>query len=147
MMLKNIRNITGLRIGVFNDPVLIPLIENNFPNAKIVIINDFTSNGIAQVFAEKKCDAVFWSQNQTEFWALGHPGYSSVSPEGVIAPLLMGYMIPANSPQFLNFLNYWLELKKNDGFQGQLNNHWLLARPQTDTQPRWSILRNVLHFQ
>ena len=143
----SIRSLSDLRMGVFNDPVLIPIINNNFPQAKVVILPDFQSETLAQAFKSHSINAVFWSRAQTDIWALGHPDYVSVAPSELAAPFLMGYMVQNNSPLFLNFLNYWLELKKNDGFEQHLYNQWILARPEPDDTPRWSILRNVLHWQ
>lgn len=144
---EKIRAIPNLGIGVFDDPVLIPLIQNNFPNAKIVILPTISGEDTARAFQQNIIDAALWSQAQTQVWVLGHPGYASIVPKGLAAPFLIAYMVQQSSPQFLNFLNYWLELKKNDGFQQLMYNHWILIRPLDDDQPRWSILGNILHWQ
>lgn len=136
-----IKAMNNLRIGTFNDPVLIPLIQNNFPNAKIVILSDISGDIPMQAFQNNEIDAVLWSKAQTDVWVLAHPEYVSMIPTEIVAPFLMAYMIQGNSPQFLHFLNYWLELKKNEQFQNEMYNQWILIRPTTDTQPRWSILR------
>ncbi|MCE0723186.1 cation:dicarboxylate symporter family transporter [Legionella resiliens] len=138
-----IKNMEKLRIGVFNDPVLIPLIQKNFPNARIVILPNISGNAPAQAFEQNLIDAILWSQAQTQVWVLAHPDYVSVVPSGVPAPFLIAYMVQRNSPQLLNFLNYWLTLKKNDGFQKKMYNQWILIRPSTDHQPRWSIWRSI----
>lgn len=144
---EQIRNIPNVKIGVFNDPVLIPIIQNNFPNAKIVILPEISGDETAQAFAQHQIDAALWSQTQTQIWVLTHPDYVSLAPTGLPAPFLIAYMVQQSSPQFLNFLNYWLQLKKNDGFQTTMYNHWILSRPLQDNLPRWSIMRNVLHWQ
>ena len=140
---SQIKDIKRLRVGVFNDPVLIPLIQKNFPNARIVILPNMSGDAPAQAFAQNLIDAVLWSQAQTQVWVLAHPDYTSVVPSGVAAPFLMAYMVQFNSPQFVNFLNYWLTLKKNDGFQKKMYDQWILIRPSTDHQPRWSIWRSI----
>lgn len=137
---EQIKNIPNLRIGVFNDPVLIPLVQNNFPNAKIVILASLSGNDPAVAFAHNEIDAVLWSQVQTDVWVLDHPQYASLVPQGIAAPFLMAYMVQNTSPQFLNFLNYWLTLKKNDGFQERMNKKWILMRNTDETQPRFSLL-------
>lgn len=125
---EQIKNLPQLRIGIFKDPVLIPLVQNNFPNAKIVILNNLSGNDPATAFQQNQIDAVLWSQVQTDVWTLAHPDYISLVPTGIAAPFLLAYMVQNTSPQFLNFLNYWLTLKKNDGFQQANYYKWILIR-------------------
>ena len=119
---------------------------SNFPNSKIVVLDNVSQAAPAQAFAQNRIDALIWSQAQTQVWVLGHPEYASVSPEDVEAPFLMGYMVNGHSPQFLAFLNYWLELHNKTDFQKDLYNKWILAMPMQDNTAHWSILRNVLHW-
>jgi Na+/H+-dicarboxylate symporter/ABC-type amino acid transport substrate-binding protein len=142
---NQISSIPNLRIGTFNDPVLIPYIQTNFPRAKIVILSSVSDETPAKAFAAGEIDILLWSEAQTKVWALGHPGYISIAPSGLQSPFLMAYMINQNSPQFLHFLNYWMELKKNDGFQQKVYNRWILIRPSEDLLPRWSIMRTLMH--
>lgn len=143
---NDIRAIKGLKIGVFNDPVLIPAVMKDFPQAQLVVLPNMT-HALAPAFAQQKIDAAMWSQAQTDVWVLGHPQYASVVPTGLPAPFMMAYMLQSRSPQFLSFLNYWLDLKKNEGFQQEVFEHWILGRPMQDNTPRWSIIRNVLHWE
>lgn len=141
---EQIKKIKSLKIGIFNDPVLIPLVHQNFPDANIIILQALSGEQPEQAFLRHEIDAVLWSEAQTRVWVMGHPGYASIVPAGVAAPFLMAYMIQKNSPQFLRFLNYWLELKSNDGFQQQMYNQWILIRPLESGQPRWSFLGNYI---
>lgn len=141
---EEIKAIPNLKIGTFNDPVLIPLIQHNFPKASIVIFPSLSSDLPEQAFKRNQIDAIIWSEAQTRVWVLAHPNYVSIVPSGVAAPFLMAYMIQRNSPQFLRFLNYWLELKENDGFQQQMVNQWILIRPVKDNKPRWSLMGAML---
>lgn len=126
---EQIKNIVNFHVGVFNDPVLVPLIQNNFPNAQIVLLSDTSGQAPAKAFAQKKIDAVVWSEAQTKVWVLKHPQFISIVPSGIASPFLMAYMLDRNSPQLLNFLNYWLSLKENEGFQQKMINKWILIRP------------------
>jgi proton glutamate symport protein len=46
----------------------------------------------------------------------------------------------------VHFVNYWLELMRADAFWTREVNYWILGQPRAGTTPRWSILRNVLHW-
>ena len=79
-------------------------------------------------------------------WALGHPGFIAITPNNFGAPVLMGYMVQKNSIQFLAYLNYWLELQDNNGFNKKVFNKWILGREVDVREERWSVWHNVLKF-
>ena len=48
--------------------------------------------------------------------------------------------------ELLDYVNAIVELKKADGTIKKLYDYWVLGRFAADTQPRWSVIRNVLHW-
>jgi ABC-type amino acid transport substrate-binding protein len=44
------------------------------------------------------------------------------------------------------FVNAWIEMKRRDGTLDTLYHHWILGEAATSTTPRWSVIRNVLHW-
>ncbi len=50
-----------------------------------------------------------------------------------------------DSTELLDFVNYWLDLKKLDGFVGQQYRYWILGEP-SKLKPRWCVIRDVLHW-
>jgi hypothetical protein len=46
----------------------------------------------------------------------------------------------------INFMNHWVELKKKDKTIDRLYNYWILGKGAKAQKPRWSIIRNVLHW-
>lgn len=144
--LDSIEQIPNLKIGVLGSPALISLLQGHFPHATIVVLKDLDTSFL-EAFQQKKVDAIFWSKVRSDAWILGHPGFTSLTPDGLAAPFLLSYMVQKQSTQFLSFLNYWLELKDNDGFHQQMYDHWVLVHPLPDKKRRWSIMRNVLHWE
>ena len=65
----------ALKIGVFNDPVLIPRLKRTFPNAEIIIVPDYR-----QVPDFSKIDAAIWTLVQAEALAAAHPELIAVAP-------------------------------------------------------------------
>ena len=45
-----------------------------------------------------------------------------------------------------SFMNAWIDLKRKDGTIGALYDYWVLGRNAVTPEPRWSVLRNVLHW-
>ncbi len=48
--------------------------------------------------------------------------------------------------ELLEFMNHWIDLKKKDGTIPGIYDHGILARTAEQKGPRWSIIRDVLHW-
>jgi hypothetical protein len=82
----------GLKIGVFDDPVLVPRLKRTFPNAEIVVVPDYR-----QVPDFSKIDAAIWTLVQAEALAAAHPGLTAVAPSDVGNPYLLAYLMPPSA--------------------------------------------------
>ena len=131
----------GVRIGVFNDPVLRPRLERIVPNADVVVVPDYST-----VPDFSKIDAAIWTLEQAAAFARSHPGITAVVPQGISNPFLLSYLMPPGSEVMVQFVNYWLELRRADGMRAREVNYWILGRPRTEAAPRWSIVGNVLRW-
>lgn len=81
-------------------------------------------------------------------WSLNYPNFTVVIPDPLISEESFAYAFPAHSERFIAFINLWLKLKKNEGFTQEQYNLWVLGKTKNRAheEPRWSILRNVLHW-
>jgi hypothetical protein len=43
-------------------------------------------------------------------------------------------------------VNYWLKLEETEKFAQQMIDHWIQGQPLPDNEPRWSVIRDVLHW-
>ena len=57
-----------------------------------------------------------------------------------------GVPIGQEDQAFATFVNTWIELKRKDGTLDALYKYWILGQDATPRRPRWSIMRNVLHW-
>ena len=48
--------------------------------------------------------------------------------------------------EWLAYVNTWIELKKLDGTFASAYERWILGRAAKADQPRWSVIRDVLHW-
>jgi hypothetical protein len=46
----------------------------------------------------------------------------------------------------MELLSTWIALKQRDKTLDRLYEHWILGASAAETGPRWSILRDVLHW-
>jgi proton glutamate symport protein len=136
-----IRRQQGLKIATFKSDIVDPIARALFPQAEIVVVPDYDV-----LLRDDSIDAALWTLEQARAWAAANPGFSAVVPTDFGAPLLIAYLMPPNSTQFANFVNQWLDLQRANGFEQQMKDYWLQGKPQPDSRPRWSIIRNVLHW-
>jgi ABC-type amino acid transport substrate-binding protein len=79
-------------------------------------------------------------------WTLIYPSYSVAVPGPAPIHVPLAYPIGRNDQQLAAFVNTWIALKRKDGTLDAAYKHWILGQDATPRQPRWSILRNVLHW-
>jgi ABC-type amino acid transport substrate-binding protein len=141
---ERIKRIDGLRIGVYGDELYVPArVEERLPKARVVGITsipDFFEHNRDDV------DAFLFSAEPGSAWTLLYPDYSVVVPKPGIAALPLGYPIAKGDLEMVNFLNRWIDMKKKDGTIQDIYNYWILGRGAVEKKPRWSVIRNVLHW-
>lgn len=99
-------------------------------------------------FPASGAEALLLSETQAIAWVVLHPGYTIVHPCPALGIDTLSYAMPQGANLFLNYVNLWLELKKNDGFSNEQYNLWVLGKTQgaNAIPPRWSILRNIFQW-
>ncbi len=137
----SIESIENLRITVFDDPVLLPLLGRTFPKAKIRIVADYLD--LPKYAGDD--EAAIWSFQQASAFVAAHRGFSAVLPRDLGSPFVFAYLMPRDSGEFLNYVNYWLDLKRSDGFLQRMHDYWILGKPRAQKTRRWSVMRDVLH--
>lgn len=109
-----------------------------FPDHPIILIDhpdDFTKQTTAKAF--------LWTNAEAIAWSLSHRDFRVVFPSPSIGNDSLAYAILPSSPELLNYLDRWLELKTVQGFTEKQYNLWVLEKTEIaeKTTPRWSILR------
>lgn len=62
-------------------------------------------------------------------------------------PMMYAYPVARNSSEtFLMTLNYWIRMENDYGMLKQKYDYWILGKIPGLTEPRWSVVRNVLHW-
>ena len=125
-----------LRLAVFDDPVLVPMLRRLFPNAEIEIVPDYS---VLPAIAEQ-IDGAIWTLEQASAWAAAHPGFTAVQPAGTGSPILLAYLMPPGADSLRQYLDQWLELKAIDGFRATQIDYWIDGKPRAQRRPRWNLL-------
>jgi ABC-type amino acid transport substrate-binding protein len=117
--------------------------KETLPLAKVVQLEsyrDFFEDNAGTV------DALVTSAEVGSAWTLLYPEYQVVVPKPALSLLPLGYPVPFGDSEMVAFLNRWIDLKKKDKTIEKIYNYWILGQGIITKEPRWSIIRNVLHW-
>jgi hypothetical protein len=138
-----VRHLKAPRIGVPNIPYYIDKVHRDLPQAELVVLNSVTE------FFEGRgetLDALAYSAEAGSAWSLLYPAYTVAIPQPDVLEVPMAYAMAHGDQEMVNFMNVWIELKKKDKTIASLYDYWILGKHAVPTPPRWSVVRNVLHW-
>jgi len=140
---ERIRDLKGVRIGVPDISAFVEILRSQVPAAEVAPFRE-----AAEVFGERsqKLDAILLPAERGSVWTLLYPQYCVVVPQPGVIKIPLAYTIARHDQPLANIVNTWIELKKRDGTIAALYDHWILGRNAVPKEPRWSIIRNVLHW-
>lgn len=105
-----------------------------------------TSSPAPYLSGEVEAEAMFFSAEAGSAWTLVYPAYCVVRPEDLRIKLPVSWAYAKKNKPFQDYVNNWLYLKKYDGTTERLFNNWIFGEASKKTEPKWSIMRNVLHW-
>lgn len=130
-----------LTLGIPNSAYYHDLIVMSFPNAEFKVIADVRS------FLKGKhpeVDALVYSAEAASAWSMLYPEYSAVIPKGLMIEAPIAFTLPKGDFEYSQFINSWLELKRENNFIEQVYSYWILGKNPEAKKPRWSVLKNVI---
>jgi ABC-type amino acid transport substrate-binding protein len=140
---ENIENMAGLKLGMINLPYYTRRIRHALPQAEIEILNT-----PREFFRKEKgeLDAFLYWAEAGSAWSLIYPDYSVAVPHPRVISVPVVYPMPREAPDMVQYVNTWIELKKRDQTLEDLYNYWILGKDAVKRGPRWSVIRDVLHW-
>ncbi len=141
--LESIRRGGSFTLGIAAGNIFANQIIEKFPQAKVVELESE-----AEFFegSRRDLDALLTSAEGGAAWTLAYPFYTVVNPFPRPLRLPAAYPFAGPDPRFERLLNHWIEVKKTDGTFQDLFDHWILGRGSEKKGPRWSVIRDVLHW-
>jgi len=141
-----VRKIPHLRIAVTpaNTQAERLKINKYFPKAQLVelasIKDFFTQADVA--------DALLTTDKIGKAWALLYPKFGVATPQPLMFRYDLAYPVAITKGDhvFLDYLNQWLRLQKTSGAAKEQFSYWVLGKTPLRKTPRWSIIRNILHW-
>jgi Na+/H+-dicarboxylate symporter/ABC-type amino acid transport substrate-binding protein len=140
---SSVRAMGRIRVGVPRGPYFMRKVQEELSEAELVPVDS-----IDDMFKphDPPIDAFVATAERGSAYTILHPAYSVTVPKPRPMKVPLAYVVAGRDPQMLGVLNTWIDLKKKDGTLDELFAHWILGQDATPKQPRWSIVRNVLHL-
>ncbi|MEN6442891.1 MAG: cation:dicarboxylase symporter family transporter [Methanoregula sp.] len=141
--LSDVKKMDGLRVAVYNNTALVPVAQQLLPGATIVPID-----AKEEFFEERKADILMIPAEEGYTLTLQYPFFDVA----IIKPydsyqMTYGYPIAKDSSDsYLLALNYWIRMEKDYGMLDKKYDYWVLGKIPGSVEPRWSVVRNVLHW-
>ncbi|MHC4549409.1 MAG: cation:dicarboxylate symporter family transporter [Planctomycetota bacterium] len=109
---------------------------------------DVVALGSAREFFEKsgELDALLTAAEVGSAWTLLYPEYSVVVPQPLRYRIPVAFAVARRDREFLTYLDRWVEMKVKSGIVPRAFDHWILGKDAVPSRPRWSVIRDVLHW-
>ncbi|WNC72837.1 cation:dicarboxylase symporter family transporter [Thalassotalea psychrophila] len=93
-----------------------------------------------------KWDGLIISLEAGQAWTILYPEYVAIYNRDDIKSFPMSYAVAQDNISLQTFLNSWLTIQESSGHIEKLYGYWILGENAVPKQPRWSIIKDVLHW-
>ena len=141
--LESIARLKDLKIGINHLPYYEARLRSRIPGVELVRVDspkDYIEHHSDEL------DAMALPAEIASAWSLLYPHFAVVTPASFTNRLPVALPLPKGEEALENFLNVWIDLKQSDGTIDQLHRRWVQGKQEGQTQPRWSVIRDVLHW-
>ncbi|MDD1758749.1 MAG: cation:dicarboxylase symporter family transporter [Methanotrichaceae archaeon] len=141
--LEDVAKMKDLKIAISNESEYYKAASTIFPLATIIPLDH-----PSQFFNQTNADVLLTTAEAGTSMALLHPFYDVA----ILQPydtnkIMCVYVVSKNCDDaFLGFLDYWLKMEEEYGSLDSKYNYWVLGENAENKPPRWSIIRDVLHW-
>jgi len=130
-------------LGAVNEPYVVELLQTWLPHAILHDVN--TPKEFIEEYGDK-LDAYVATVEKAGAWSLLHPEYSVVIPVPDVIKIPAAFPIPHGEESLKDFMRIWISMKEKDGTIQKAYDYWVLGKQFKKKQPRWSVIRDVLHW-
>ena len=137
-----IRELGSFPVAIPDSPYYIEGVKARAPMLNLHVMGSVKQ--IEDGLKKGSLDAVVLPAERGSVLTLLYPKYTVVVPEPGLIKIPLAYPVAKGDQSFASFLNTWIELKRRDGTIDALYGHWVLGKEAGKSEPRWSVMRNVL---
>jgi Na+/H+-dicarboxylate symporter len=139
---SSIRSLGGMKVGTLDVPYYISEVHERAPDLQMESI----PRDVDPFVSRPDLDAFLVPAERGSVYTLLHPQFAIAVPDPDRVKVPLAYVLPPNDPDWAALVNNWIELKHRDGTLDALFRYWIMGQDPEGAQPRWSVVRNVLHW-
>ncbi len=132
----------GIRLALTNSKDAGRIVANLLPGAVFVEVSSLREYCESRY---KEVDGMIWSAESGSAWTLLYPNFSVV-PIRPLYRVPIGYAVSYNNTRLADFVSQWIKVVQASPTDELLYEHWILGKSTEVHLPRWSVIRNVLHW-
>jgi len=138
---EELRAIESMKVAAINLPYYSKFLNRYLPQVDVVPLQS-----PRQFFKAEpgEYDALLYIAEAASAWTLIYTDFSVVVPKPRTVSVPVAYSLPRNAPQLIAYVETWLQLQKEAAVVDELFDYWILGEGAASSEPRWSIIRNVL---
>ena len=140
---EKVKSLTKLKVGILNVPYYVNKVRAYLPQAEVVLLNSLQEFFTRE---EDDLDALVYFAEAGSAWSLVYPAYTVAVPQPDVLAVPLAYSMDRGDRELVDFVNTWIDLKKRDRTIAALYDYWILGLNPAEKEPRWSVIRNVLHL-
>jgi Na+/H+-dicarboxylate symporter/ABC-type amino acid transport substrate-binding protein len=138
---NTIRELGGMRVGAPELPYYLQVVRERAPALALdVVAPDAPPESLTSF------EAFLFPAERGSVATLLHPEFTVVVPQPDLIKVPLAYPLFRHGLAWDTFVNAWIELKRRDGTLDKLYQRWILGLDAQPAAPRWSIIRDVLHW-
>jgi len=137
---------TSVRIAVPDNPEAIAFTRSMLPQAVLVPLTGLGAQ--REVFESQSpvVDAIGGLSEEGAAWTLLYPHFTLVVPKPIVFTP-QGFGVARGNQSLVQTLDAWITEEKARGTIDDVYRYWMLGEATKSTRPpRWSVIRNVLHW-
>jgi len=115
------------------------VVATHFPQSTL-------TTGTTDDLLEGKFEGYVWGELQAYVWCLIHPEYTVLPYQGQLGKKYLAYPTQREDEQLVHFMDEWMQLKQEQGFELKQRQYWFLGKLSTPEAKRWSVLRDFFHW-
>lgn len=141
--LDDVKKMDGLSVAVYNNTAVVNVARQLLPSATLVPIDSKE-----EFFEKGRADVLMLPAEEGYTLTLQYPFFDVAIIEPYDTYQMM-YAYPVakdSSESYLLALNYWIRMENDYGMLDKKYDYWVLGKIPEAAEPRWSVVRNVLHW-
>jgi Na+/H+-dicarboxylate symporter len=138
---RAVQAIPRLRLAVTGSDYYDEKIRDYLPDAEIAVVDSPRAFFRA---AGDEFDALVFAAETGSAWTLIYPEFTVAVPRPDVLRVPVGYATARDDRRMAEFMDAWIELKRNDHTIDRLFEYWFEGKQTAGRTRRWSLVRDVL---